>query len=315
MKRKILLIFLASLILNFSLSCTKAPGTSLKGLSSYLPDSDEVHGWIKARESDEYIGEDLFQYINGGAEIYHEYGFRRVVVQDYRNSEDISISVEIFEMTNPESAYGIYTFKSSPEGKIVSIGADGKLESYYMNFWRDSLLVTLTGFDEDKETVDGLIAIGRAVDKKIRTSKDDQEPYLVRLLPEEGLKKDDLKYVKGYLGLYNLYPFSTKDAFLTSDGIKGMYDQGYEIIILSYPNTEISLQAYKNAESVLKQESRYLRYKDSDNFFWIEDQSNKIINFASYQEYMIVILQPGPQETDPSSHIFDLVKDHIEKQK
>ena len=256
-----------------------------------------------------------YRLINGGAEIYHEYGFRRVVVQDYRNSEDISISVEIFEMTNPESAYGIYTFKSSPEGKIVSIGADGKLESYYMNFWRDSLLVTLTGFDEDKETVDGLIAIGRAVDKKIRTSKDDQEPYLVRLLPEEGLKKDDLKYVKGYLGLYNLYPFSTKDAFLTSDGIKGMYDQGYEIIILSYPNTEISLQAYKNAESVLKQESRYLRYKDSDNFFWIEDQSNKIINFASYQEYMIVILQPGPQETDPSSHIFDLVKDHIEKQK
>ncbi len=72
-----------------------------------LISDNEIEDWKKQGASDLYRGEDLFHYINGGAEIYHEYGFEQVLVQDYANLNGKSISLEIFEMTTPESAFGI----------------------------------------------------------------------------------------------------------------------------------------------------------------------------------------------------------------
>ncbi|MCK4819630.1 hypothetical protein KA005_27945, partial [bacterium] len=140
----------------------------------------------------------MFLYINGGAEIYHENGFKQVIVQDFRNKIRKSISVEIFEMLDSESAYGIYTFKTSTEGKELSLGDKAQLEDYYMNLWKGSFLVTLTGFDEDEETVRGLQEIARAVEAKIKIKG--KKPLLVPMLPEKDLVKPSIKYFKGNLG-------------------------------------------------------------------------------------------------------------------
>ncbi|MCK7482485.1 MAG: hypothetical protein M0C28_39200 [Candidatus Moduliflexus flocculans] len=55
-------------------------------LRAYLPSDGAAPGWTQDGEPQEFEGEDLYTYIDGGAEIYQEYGFRRVVVQDYRNA-------------------------------------------------------------------------------------------------------------------------------------------------------------------------------------------------------------------------------------
>ncbi len=92
-------------------NCKPQPTFGTLDISLYLPASGEVDEWKKERALLSYSGEDLFTYINGGAEIYHEYGFKQVVVQDYKNANERSLSVEIFKMENPAAAYGIYSFK------------------------------------------------------------------------------------------------------------------------------------------------------------------------------------------------------------
>ena len=87
-------------------------------------------------------------------------------------------------MTSPESAYGMYTFKTSAQGDVLPIGDEALLEGYYMNFWKGNFLVTLTGFDEDQETVKGLLGIARAVDAKIIIRG--EKPHLISLFPEKG---------------------------------------------------------------------------------------------------------------------------------
>ena len=135
MKIKIIFLFFVSAALFFLL----LQGKSLllgQSLFKYLPQSDEVKSWNKDGTPQEFEGEDLYLYINGGAEIYHEYGFSRVVVQEYKNRNRKSISVEIFEMESPKAAFGIYTFKSSPRGKELALGNEGRMEAYYLNFWK-----------------------------------------------------------------------------------------------------------------------------------------------------------------------------------
>ena len=52
----------------------------------YLPADNAAAGWAKDGAPQEFEGEDLYTYIDGGAEIYQEYGFRRVIVQDYEDA-------------------------------------------------------------------------------------------------------------------------------------------------------------------------------------------------------------------------------------
>jgi len=50
----------------------------------------------------------LWGYINGGADLYFEYGFKGVTVQDIKiNGSDFK--VDIYHMKSPEAAYGIYS--------------------------------------------------------------------------------------------------------------------------------------------------------------------------------------------------------------
>ena len=160
--------FVLLLALSAAVACTSSARVGPDTLAALVPEDGAVPGWSRDGDLQEYVGEDLYTYIDGGAEIYQEYGFRRVVLQDFKNAAGKSVSLEIFEMETPEAAYGIFTFKRSGEGNNVPLGLGAELEDYYLNFWKGRYLVTLTGFDETSETLAGLQAVGGKVDEKIR---------------------------------------------------------------------------------------------------------------------------------------------------
>lgn len=210
-------------------------------LRPFLPENGAAAAWSKEGDPQEYAGEDLYTYIDGGAEIYQEYGFRRVVIQDYRNPAGRSVSLEIFEMEAPAAAYGMFTFKRSGKGKIVPLGTGGELEDYYLNFWKGKYLVTLTGFDETSGTIEGILAVGGAVDAKIPDRAG--IPDLVSALPERGLKPGSIKYLKGLLGLNNVYPFYTARGLDFREAVRGEYGDGATLLVLDYGTAEALKEA------------------------------------------------------------------------
>ena len=226
-------------------------------LSGYLPAAGAAPGWAKDGGPQEFAGEDLYTYIDGGAEIYQEYGFRRVVLQDYKNGSGKSVSLEIFEMETPEAAYGMFTFKRSGKGKRVPLGSGGELEDYYLNFWKGRFLATLTGFDGTAETVAGLLAVAGAVDAKIRDKAD--LPDLVAVLPERGLKPGSAKYLKGLLGLNNVYPFYTARGLDFLEAVKGDYEDGSMLIVMDYGSVEARAKAWAELWSYLESADRFKR--------------------------------------------------------
>ncbi|MBE3126120.1 MAG: hypothetical protein IMZ57_10755 [Acidobacteria bacterium] len=218
-------------------------------LRAYLPADNAVEGWAKDGEPQEYEDEDLYTYIDGGAEIYQEYGFRRVILQDYKDPKGKSVSLEIFEMETPAAAFGMFTFKRSGTGKTVSFGGGAELEAYYMNFWKGRFLVTLTGFDEARETIDGLLAVGGVVDSKIRDAG--AVPGLVGALPEKGLISGSVKYLKGLLGLNNIYPFYTARGLGFAEAARGVYENGATLLILDYGTADARARAWLDLKAHL----------------------------------------------------------------
>lgn len=258
-----------------------------ESLLQYLPPGD-IDGWKRNYSSEEYVGEDLYLYINGGAEIYHEFGFQRILVQDYKNEHEKSISLELYEMTTPESAFGIYTFKRGNSGEALTIGNGGSLEDYYLNYWKGRFLVTITGFDSDDETIKGLKIIAQSVNNLLPDSG--TPPDLVDLLPDYGLEKEEIKYFKGHLALFNSYPFFQEDVFSFKKGVKGNYSQGFSLFIFEYPDEEECRKIFLEAVQKFKQSNRYRESSRADKKnFIVSAPEGARIAVDYYRNFILIV--------------------------
>ena len=231
-------------------------------LIQYLPNRGEAGNWIREGEPQHFEGEALYEYIDGGAEIYHEYGFKRVTVQDFVNRTGKSVSVEVFEMTNSESAYGIFTFKTHKAGRKVSIGADAQLADYYLNFWKGNILVTLTGFDETSETRDGLLLLAQVIDTKLDLSG--KRPWIVSYLPRENFMSQSVKYFKGILGLRNSHPFFVLNIWGFEEGAKADYAKGYSVFIFRFKDSDRSFGQYGQLKKRSAEHPEYKVHKTAN---------------------------------------------------
>ena len=167
----ILSILLSWSIVSFSPIFLQAeePG-SKESLLHLMPLESDLKGWKLDGEPQTAEGIRLFELINGGAEEYVKEGFSRAVMATYRNNEGKRINLDIYEMLSPESAKSIYRRKAGDKGEKVSVGEEGAMEDYYLNFRKGAFQVTLSGYDTQKETREWLLRLARLVAEKISAS-------------------------------------------------------------------------------------------------------------------------------------------------
>jgi hypothetical protein len=292
-----------------SIDCLNMTSQSEEGLQTLLPQSEEIGAWKMNLDFEEYKGDDLFFYINGGAEIYHEYGFERVIVQDYQSQDGKSASLEIYKMTSPESAFGMYTFKSAGKGEELDVGHMCKLQDYYLNFWKGQYLVTITGFDAERDTIEGLKAIAKAVDAKIQDQSSGKKPGLYACLPPQQLDAQSVKYFRGNLGLVNSYPFANTDVFRVREGIRGTYTAGYDIYILEYGDTEEREKAYRNAKEDFKREAKYPGLWIGEDRIELKDDSGILIVIQPHRTFILIVL--GATSPEQATQIMEDLKNYL----
>jgi hypothetical protein len=261
MARKIVLI---ATVVAAALTLTSCGGSGRHAgsITELAPTVGEVEGWAPAGTAEVFAGEDLFELINGGAEIYHEFGFERVLSQDYAGAEQRSIALEVFEMEDAAAAYGLYSFKSSGRGRPLELGDDGMLEDYYLNFRKGRFVVTLTGMNTDEGTVRGLVPIGRAVAEKIRERGD--VPAIVTDLTAGGGKPGTPFYLRGELALANVAPFAVGVRFGMTEGAAIRFDDHTEIV-LRFTNANRARQTLETVVEELGARSGWTTAGDVDD--------------------------------------------------
>lgn len=288
-KRKTFLFLYLSLIFIFN--------TDILGqddIISFLPQKGDCGDWKPVGVPEHAVGEDLFLLINGGAEIYHEYGFNQAVLQEYQNDNQKSINVEIYEMIDAAGAFGIYSFKTGIHGKPVAIGQDAFLEDYYLNFWKDKWLVTLIGFDAEHETIDGIFKLSSAIDNKI--IQNGTKPGLIKLLVPDGLNDRGVKYVKGNLALSKYYKFGSADVFGAKEGVIGDYGQ-FSLYIFRYDDAVESEKWFHHAKNKIMLDAQSMPGDTTGHFDHVSLQSDQDrIDMKFYRNYIIIALGSAPIE-------------------
>lgn len=187
-------------------------GGELKG---FLPPSNDVQGITKEGRPQVYKGEKLFDYINGGAELFYEYGFEQACVQRYQTPPG-EVMVEIYQMDLPTNAYGIYTFDT--QGEHPPIGQDATYERGLVTFWKGKYFVRIFSENEDlKETV---LVLGQAIAQKI--PEEGERPDILAALPPRGVAGNSLLYFRGMIALNNAYFLSHQNVLSLREGTEGI---------------------------------------------------------------------------------------------
>lgn len=120
--------------------------------------STEVGDW-KIVPGPRYFGpENLYDLINGGAEIYVDFGLKKMVTADYRSAakEGLSVTAEVYDMGSVKGAFGrmarFLSGRADPanagDGLPAGLEAKGIISGTDIIYFKGSYLVHLTLLDE-----------------------------------------------------------------------------------------------------------------------------------------------------------------------
>jgi hypothetical protein len=215
-------------------------------LSSLLP--SEVEGWKTAGKDGIYNRSSLFDYIDGGAELYLSYGFKEVINRRYKNEGRPDIVVDIFDMTTASNSFGV--FSQSMESVDASFGQGSQLSKGLIIFWKGQYYISMMAHPETDESRKALQTLASKIDRAM--AKEGSLPSIIKLLPEEALVRESIRYFRHHAWL-NAHYFIADHNLLhindTTEALLAKYREGDNravLLLVEYPIAQSAQEAYRD---------------------------------------------------------------------
>lgn len=221
-------LFLLPGLLLSQAACTTTPAPAPE-VQALFPAAGQVPGWAPADEPQCFAGDELFQFIDGGADLYLEYGFEKAAARTYRHTSGLTINTEIYRMKSPAAAYGVFSVKRDGRGEPAAVGSEASRSGYYLNCWKGDCIFTLTSLEEKPETPAGLEALARAMAERVPAA---DRPELVNRLPSAGLNPQSVRYLAGPLGTANSPAGEILAYFRAPAAVYGEYGEAARVVLV-----------------------------------------------------------------------------------
>jgi hypothetical protein len=205
-----------------------------------------IEGWTRTEQLQIDNREALYDYIDGGAELFISYGFKNAISYRYTKEGQPDVTAEIFDLGSAADAFGIYSQTRDKEEKDYGQG------SYYVSgaqfFWKGKYWVSLITNETTDESVRLLHTLAACIDGKL--TENGETPAILSVLPAEGLVPGGTLYFHHYIWLNSYY-------FIASENILGVDDhtpavlakygspeERLYLLVIQYPDGVKAEQAY-----------------------------------------------------------------------
>lgn len=226
-------------VITFSVSSAQIAADPAKSLPA------NIEGW-KMGTDRFFNSENLYDYIDGGAELFLSFGFSKVFNRKYTNDKENEIIVDIFYMNKPEDAYGAFLFTS---GKVDSVyGNQSQISPGAVIFWKDNIYVSITSNRETEEGNKIIKQLALILDKAIPDKG--ARPQIVKYLPKNNLDEESVRYFRHYIWLNTHYLISNDnilDIDQKTEGVTAKYGADSNkvvLILLEYPDESLAKTAF-----------------------------------------------------------------------
>ncbi len=256
-----------------------------------LPANNEVPGWVMSGDPGLYEGDMLFQLINGGADLYLEYGFGIVISANYSDNVPNTIQAEIYEMQDSPSAYGIFSVSRMTSQWSDHSNALWAEENDYISFWKGHYFVTVS-YSSGKNFDRGVLT---EFCEKISSKIQEQNVFPVLVDNFRDLSTNGKPvYLKGNIALSNFYYFDYRNIFEVSEAVAGV-GTGYKWIISEYADSTSAIAVLNNAKQKIGESKRFSDLASSFRGFECRDNKSNKMLVRQVDRYIAILISSEPE--------------------
>ena len=198
----------------------------MKDFGPHIP--KQVLDWKASGEDAVYDRKTLYDYMDGGAEVYLGFDFRQVFVRKYADAEENEIVLDIYDMGSPAEAFGMFSCdRQDPE---AGIGQGSEYGPGLLRFWRGRYFVSITVSGNEDKAEKAVLDLGKAVAPLL--GPDGAPPDMIKLLPAAGLIAEKTAYFHNNVHLSNRY-------FVSSENVLNL-DEKTECLFAEYNDPVVS---------------------------------------------------------------------------
>ncbi len=244
-----------------------------------VPPGNFSPGWTKDGSNRIFDHKNLYGHIDGGAELFFEFGFIALNYQRYKNDSD-ELILEIYEMENSTAALGIYLMKCGQETPMNTIDARNTVNAYQILIVKGACFVQIYNLNGEQSLMPAMIQLAQKALENIPVA----EPVeILKLLPQDSLINGSAKIFRGNYALQSIYTFGSGDVFLLGGKIFGVLGDYHAangstltLLLISYPDFDAAQKAFQNVQSnldsyleVIQKNADQLIFKDYKGLYGI----------------------------------------------
>jgi len=233
-------VVMVALVLRLG-ACGQKGADDARWADNYLPLAIDSLALERTSDISRYVGDSLYEYINGGAELYHRYNFEEVATADYRQ-ERAELVADIYRFASAADAFGLYAAMRPPEATVTDRGVEGFATPTSAEFVKGQFLVRLIGFVDSDETRAAIDILSQVIEPVLPGT--DQLPPTFAAFPAANAiaasEEIMVEYFLGHKSLSQVYSRryavgeDTLMLFMTDDASGQKYEQWSRL----YPQSE-----------------------------------------------------------------------------
>jgi hypothetical protein len=193
-----------------------------------LPRCDVTPGWTQAGPSRTYGADNLYDYMDGNSEGYLIYGFLEMHGVTCKAGEELFV-VDISDMPDAESAYGLYASNRDPRVPVEQIGMTGQVVPQRGIFVKGKRFIEISASPASMDHSAAIRTFLKALDSRLDGTT--AMPAVVGWFPTERLEASSIRLV----------PQSVLGLSLLKRGYVAKYDYGRAFVV-GLPSAEAAAQ-------------------------------------------------------------------------
>ncbi len=183
-----------------------AASQTAAGLAA-VPEPGFAPGWARSGPLRTFTGQDLFNQIDGGAELFLEFGFVRLRLQAFtRNRSELTLNA--YEMESAASALGIYLMKMGRESPFPEVKARNSSEEVQLTILKGRYFVQVDNLGDVPASRAEAAALANAF---LAGAADEPAATPLDALPAEGRVPGSERLIRGPYGLQPYFTFGEGD--------------------------------------------------------------------------------------------------------
>ncbi len=263
-----------------------------RDLSSLMPPA--AGDFTPYGEAGRFTADDLFDLLNGGAAAYVEYGVVSALTQEYTRGE-ASIVCTIFEMKDPEAAFGLFSFGRGAGRTPIPVGDGGLAADVLLSFWQDRYFVTVEASAPDAALIDSARAMATTVSQRIGAHA--VAPPIVERLRPFGVTPGTERLVAGRVAADNLLFIGKGDVLRLTAGDRLLYGERpagasvEKILLAIYRDATKAAGTADEARTAFQQAG----YQPAGADLFVKN--GKYVGLASRADSLLIVADaPSPEE-------------------